>query len=268
VSTRSSRPPGGASAVTIPSESELRRHYNGLAGYRLLVTYLERFTLTAGILLPLLHVAEQGAIRELYQVRERSSPPRPWKRGAERRRARPPIVALALAWVLMEYDNRRAVGDRAVTAELERLERRRPCDRALLLRLSYVPRALSGLLGLRAFLEEERREGAARAVRAFRQLERRDRPIPAELDGLPATDRHSDRQWWKTFGLDKESRTLASQGFWTPIVVPAMDALGAQSGREPIRPIALDVARLLRVRYADLPTPDAETIRKRWIRVP
>jgi len=28
------------------------------------------------------------------------------------------------------------------------------------------------------------------------------------------------------------------------------------------------VARLLRVRYADLPTPDAETIRKRWIRVP
>ncbi len=271
--------------VSLPFEADLRTAYKQLPSYRLLVTYLQRFTLQASSRFKNLSDAEQTAISVVFHPRlrgPRPAPPQRWEpdltQPVERhdasgrtvvvypyekrksRRGGPSAFTLALAWVLMDQENRQASRDPRVAAVLGDLSKRLQCSLETLSRLSYVPREITGLLNLSAHASLDRRL-EANAVRRLRGLQAHDRPIPSELVGLSPTDRRQERSWWAALGYDKDSHSLSRQGFWNEIVPPLMTAL---LGQPSWRNAARDAWQLLHARYPDLSLPNPEMIRKRY----
>jgi len=256
----------------IPEEGELRTLYEQsrgsrdsqegqMPGYRLLVMYLQRFPIETGIAINNLGSAERKAIQPFqYRTPPHTVPP------PSRRMPQPKASTLALAWLLMERDNKRVVqpaGVLAAVKEVAQAWQRNPKD---LLRWSFVPRRVAELLPVReANLAD--RQIDARRVRALRQRQARDLPIPPELHGLEPTSRANERQWWGALGLDKNSSKLTRQRLWTLIFTPLVNyLLGKDHSQKSYRKATRDASRLVNLRYPDLWPNAPELVRKRFIR--
>jgi hypothetical protein len=260
---------------------ELRRHYEEIPGYRLLVIYLKRFTLQQASRYRDLTPTERAAVRAFdwrvsleqairhldaaEQIVARVSHQRDMLEQTRSggRRPRPSAFVLALAWVLMAKENQTAARDPRVAAVVTRLSHSYGCSEQGLLNWSFLPREIPALLDVRLTGPFDRRVDANK-VRRLRALQNLDRPIPRELEGLDTTDRRQDNRWWADLGLDKESGSLSRQRLWTRIIVPLFDEMGAKTADVFYRRLALDVSHLLRVRYPDLKTPGPEQLRSRY----
>jgi hypothetical protein len=272
----------------IPREGALRALYAERPGYRLLVTYLTYFPLEAHINFGTLSASDQEAIRAVQRDTPPPAPPRRWEPDPERpvdredlrdaaghvprvfpyektgrRPGGPKAFTLALAWWLMENDNRQAARDPHVAKLLARLAKQRHCTPDMLLSLSYVPREVAGLLYLRASARTER-QLQSRAVRRLRQIEARDLAVPPDLAGLAPESRKQEIARWKTLGLDKESGSLSRQALWTDIFRGLMNEFGAMELSKSGREAARDASRLVHVRYPNLWSDRPELVRKRY----
>jgi len=184
---------------------------------------------------------------------------------------KPTAFHLAVAWLLMERENQEAAQDRRVIPVLAELAQEWNCAQETLLRLSYLPRRVLGLLDVFWQAVAESRENA-NEVRRYRQLEAgrspprrtaRDQPLPEELLRLSLTSLGQELAWWKALGFDKESGALSRQGLWRAIE-PLVGALLGGHRTVSWRKVSRDVFKLLDARYPDL-SPGPEVIRKRHL---